>query len=104
MSSLLAGARALVMPSFVEGFGLPVVEALKQGVPVIASDVPVFREIAGDVPTFLDPMDRQAWVNAILDYTNDGLERRRQLAAASTFAAPSWRHQFNLVEGLFEIL
>ena len=104
MSRLLASARAMLMPSFVEGFGLPLVEALQQGIPVIASNLPVFREIAGNIPTYLDPNDRQAWVKAVLDYTIDGSERRRQLKAATEFRAPNWSNHFALVEGFLETL
>ena len=43
-------AQALLFPSFIEGYGLPLVEALELGVPVIASNLPVFREFAADVP------------------------------------------------------
>ena len=57
MLGWLDQARALLMPSFIEGFGIPVIEALQRGVPVIASDLPVFREIAGDIPLYLDPLD-----------------------------------------------
>jgi glycosyltransferase involved in cell wall biosynthesis len=45
---LMAGARAFVLPSLWEGFGLPILEAMTAGTPVIASDIPVFREIAGE--------------------------------------------------------
>lgn len=104
MSKLLAGARAILMPSFVEGFGLPVVEALQQRVPVIASDIPVFREIADVIPTYIDPHDRTAWANAAIDYTGDSAERQRQLAAASAYEAPDWRHHFASVDEFLETL
>jgi glycosyltransferase involved in cell wall biosynthesis len=98
LSQLLLGARAVLMPSFVEGYGLPLVEALGQGVPVIASDLPVFREISGEIPTYLDPFDRQAWTRAVLDYSDDGPERRRQMAALGSFSTPNWSKHFERVE------
>jgi glycosyltransferase involved in cell wall biosynthesis len=54
---LLAGARALVLPSFAEGFGLPVLEAQAAGTPVACSDLPAHREAAGDAAVFFDPAD-----------------------------------------------
>ncbi len=52
---LFHGARALVFPSHIEGFGFPVIEALRLGCPVITSTVPVLREIAGDAAHFVSP-------------------------------------------------
>lgn len=63
--SLMQGARALLFPSFAEGFGLPAVEAARAGVPVICSDIPVFREILGDYGLYCDPRDKECWVAAI---------------------------------------
>lgn len=48
-------ADVLIFASFVEGFGLPLVEGLQRGLPAIASDIPVFREVAGDFAEFFDP-------------------------------------------------
>jgi glycosyltransferase involved in cell wall biosynthesis len=48
-------ADALIFASFVEGFGLPLVEGLQRGLPAIASDIPVFREVAGDFAEYFDP-------------------------------------------------
>ena len=62
---LLAGARALLMPSFAEGFGLPVAEALAAKVPVIASNLEVFQEFGGDAPVYLDPLDGLGWLSAV---------------------------------------
>lgn len=55
--NLYTYARALVFPSFMEGFGLPALEALSLGCPVLASDIPIFHEILGDSATYFDPSD-----------------------------------------------
>lgn len=61
LSEILAGASALVAPSRSEGFDLPVIEALVAGVPVIASDIPVHREVLGENwPCFFAPGDAVA--------------------------------------------
>ncbi len=104
MGRLLDGARAMLMPSRAEGFGLPLIEALQLGVPVIASDLPVFREIAGDIPTYVDPQDRSAWAETIADYSANGAERRRQLDAISSYRAPTWSEHFALVETFLQTI
>jgi glycosyltransferase involved in cell wall biosynthesis len=98
LSGWVASARALLMPSFVEGFGLPVIEALQLGTPVIASDLPVYREIVGNFPTYLDPRNRVAWMNTIKAFMTDGPERRQDLARLSDYAAPTWNDHFTKVE------
>jgi glycosyltransferase involved in cell wall biosynthesis len=98
VASLLAGARALLMPSFAEGFGLPVVEALELGTPVIASDLPIFREIAGQIPTYVDPLDGPAWLAAVLDYLGDGPARRGQIDHIAKFEPPTWKGHFETVD------
>lgn len=52
---LFSRAKAFVFPSFAEGFGLPPLEAMAAGVPVICSDIPVFREVYGDAVRYADP-------------------------------------------------
>ena len=101
----LSGARALLFPSLVEGYGLPLVEALGANVPVIASDLPVFREIAGDRPQYLDPRNEAAWEDAILDYARDKSEgRAAQIARIGDFRPPSWSDHFARVEELLSSL
>ncbi|WP_059413224.1 glycosyltransferase family 4 protein [Cupriavidus basilensis] len=91
VAALLRGARALLMPSFAEGFGLPVAEALALGVPVIASDLPALRETGGGTPDYLDPMDGPAWLRAIRDYTPpDSPRRAAQLGRLAAWTAPTW--------------
>ena len=54
-AALLADAHGLIMPSLAEGFGVPIIEALAANTPVLCSDIPVFREVAGDLADYFDP-------------------------------------------------
>ena len=103
LSSWLQHAQALLFPSFAEGFGMPLTEALSLGLPVIASDLSVFREIAGDIPEYLDPLDGVGWKQMILAYADSAHPLRlAQLARLSGFAAPTWAAHFAQVEVLLE--
>jgi glycosyltransferase involved in cell wall biosynthesis len=62
---LYAGARALLMPSLDEGFGVPALEAMSAGVPVIASNRGALPEVVGDGGTLLDPTDREGFAAAM---------------------------------------
>ena len=62
---LMQGARAVLMPSFAEGYGLPVAEALSLGVPVMASDIPVFHEIANGQFIPVSPINGDAWIEKL---------------------------------------
>jgi glycosyltransferase involved in cell wall biosynthesis len=72
---LYAGATALVFPSRYEGFGMPVIEAMASGLPVLASDIPVTREVAGDAALFVPPLDAQGWARAMEQVIQDGRAR-----------------------------
>ena len=101
LGTWLKHAKALLFPSFTEGYGMPVAEALACGVPVIASDLAALREYAGDVPDYLDPLDGPAWHARILAYINDDSpERAQQLARITGFRAPTWEEHFEQVDGL----
>lgn len=101
----LGSARALLFPSLAEGFGFPLVEALGMGVPVIASDLPVFREIAGDGPDYLDPRGEKAWEQTILDYSQPASARRAaQLQRIEDFKRHLWPDHFARVEALLRSL
>lgn len=103
LSSWLFHAQALLFPSFIEGFGMPLVEALMLGVPVVASDLPVFREIAGDIPEYLDPIDGAGWRRLVLEYAqNDSLSRQAQCLRIKDYHAPTWAQHFDALETLLE--
>ena len=83
---LYQGAACLVQPSRFEGFGLPVLEAMACGVPVVAVDEPALREVAGDAAVFVDEDDLVAGVARALE------ERERLVAAGlERVEAFSWR-------------
>jgi glycosyltransferase involved in cell wall biosynthesis len=63
--ALYTGAELLALASTLEGFGLPLLEAMACGTPVVASDVAALREVGGDVPTFVPPTDEAAFARAI---------------------------------------
>ena len=88
----LAGARALLTPSFAEGFGLPIVEAHAMGVPVVASDIPAHREVGGPATTYLSPLDGIGWRDRILALTRDDALHRSAVAAIPT--PPTWQDHF----------
>ncbi len=101
LNAWMANAQALLFPSFVEGFGLPVVEALQLGVPVLAADLPVFREFAGGLPQYLDPLDANGWLAAVSDYQRpDCRQRARQVEALRGYRAPTWDAHFAAVDDL----
>jgi len=104
MAALLRNARALLLPSLAEGFGLPVVEALAHGVPVICSDLPALRESGGGIPDYLEPREEGIWRTVILDFLMDSPRRQAQLARLAPWRPPSWPEHFAIVERLIATL
>jgi glycosyltransferase involved in cell wall biosynthesis len=95
---LIAHAKALLMPSFAEGFGLPLIEALAVGTPVIASDLPAHRESAGDLAIYRDPTDESGWLNDICMFA-DGNGRAAEIRRRVSHYQPlTWREYFIRIE------
>jgi len=95
--ALYRGAVALVYPSLYEGFGLPLIEAMASGTPVLASHAASIPEVLGGAGLLLDPLDMSAWRDAIIRIVNDETLRRdlraRGLARAATY---SWQRTARL--------
>ncbi|QPF88765.1 glycosyltransferase family 4 protein [Bradyrhizobium commune] len=64
-AALIADAHGLIMPSFAEGFGIPIIEALAANTPVLCSDIAVFREVAGELADYFDPFAIESIVASI---------------------------------------
>ena len=91
LPSLVAGAEALVLASFDEGFGLPVLEAQAAGTPVACSDLPALREAAGGEAVFFDPHAPESIVRAVDGLLGDEAARARlRDAGLARAAAFTW--------------
>lgn len=84
--SLYASASMLVLPSFVEGFGMPAVEAMHAGAPVIASTGGALPEVVGDAGITVDPGDVAGFATAMERLLIDPVERARRIAAGREWA------------------
>ncbi len=98
VAALIAGARGLLFPSRAEGFGLPPLEAIALGRPVICSDLPIYREFLANIPVYLNSGDVYSWQQSIMrmaDEKQAGLASGERAEAAPRL--PTWTDHFNLV-------
>lgn len=99
LARLIANARALLMPSFAEGYGFPLVEALSLGTPVVATDAPVFREVTQGCAIYRDAIDGVGWREIIRKLTDSGsVESLEARDAAARFVKPDWSRYFETVD------
>lgn len=87
LADLVLGAAAMLSPSFVEGFGLPVLEANAMGVTAIVSDIAAHREISGPATILLPVDDECAWEQAILQIAPVGIRSRPAIPSNLTEGA-----------------
>jgi glycosyltransferase involved in cell wall biosynthesis len=97
VAALLQGARALLFPSLAEGYGLPPIEAMALGVPVLCAPLTVYHETMGDYPVYLDPSDSYPWLETIIRM---GRTEGKRGAHAGGMAIPTWADHFNRVLSL----
>lgn len=91
VAALIKGARAMLFPSLVEGFGLPPAEALALGTPTVVHDLPVYREILGNKAIYADARDMYSWLKIIISLAiDDGITQE-------VADLPTWDAHFNLV-------
>ena len=98
LANLLCGSNALLFPSFVEGFGLPALEAAQLGVPVFCSDLDTFKEVLGGSAVYLDPNSPAVWQAEITEslIASDSGQKTRILPE-NRAKIPTWESHFRHV-------
>ena len=100
-AELLAEARCAATASLDEGFGIPVIEAMAAGTPMVCSDIPIFAEVAGSAALLVEPRDASAFASAVLSLENDQTFNRVKDAGLAQAATFSWKKS---AQELFDVL
>jgi len=90
LTALYAGAACVIVPSLAEGFGFPIVEAQAAGAPVVCSDIPVFREVAGDAALFFDPRRPDALAARVAESLEPAIANRLRATGAANLSRFRW--------------
>jgi glycosyltransferase involved in cell wall biosynthesis len=105
LPGLYAGALAMAMPSLYEGFGLPCLEAMACGTPVVAADQGALPETCGDAALLVDPDDQEAVADAVMRAAGDSAVRERLATAGPERAARfTWDRSARLTDEAIEPL
>ena len=103
MMQYYRGAVALVFPSLLETFGHPLLEAMASGTPVIAADIPAFREVGAGAALYFSPQDPMALAEKIVQLRADQDATRMRVAEGRTrIASFSWKSSIDRLCGVFE--
>ena len=86
VAALLQKSVGLLFPSFAEGYGLPPVEAAALGAPVLVNDLPIYREVLGDIPVYANVSDRYLWRKEINRMAADHPSDQTRAEQAQRFA------------------
>lgn len=98
---LISEAAGFLFPSFTEGYGLPPIEAAALGTPVICNDLPIYREVLGDIPIYVNVSQGYLWAETIKRLANEQTTHTSGAKGAlDPFDPPSWDAHFKTVLSL----
>lgn len=98
ISYLYQKAKFLAFCSYTEGFGLPIIEAIGRGTPVIAADIPVSREVAGEYPVWFTQDDVEEFCERVREYDQDESRYRTCRERLKNYRAQTWDDTLNGVK------
>lgn len=98
LSYLYAHAKFVAFCSYTEGYGLPLIEAIHRGVPVLASDIPVSREVAGDYCIWFEQDNALELCEKVREYTADAGKYEALKKTFSGYKTVSWEESFEMLE------
>jgi len=102
LAHLYSFARAFVFPSQMEGFGLPALEALSYGCPLIVSDIPVFREIFDDFPIYVPVNDKEALTETLLSFSKKEFQKKKESGIQTLLSKYQWSSLAKQTLALYE--
>ena len=91
--ALIAGADGLIMPSFAEGFGVPIIEAFAANTPVLCSDIAVFHEVAGELADYFDPFSTESICASVTRVLSRQEEWREKIRGRRAELATRFGHE-----------
>lgn len=105
LKRVIRGAKAMLFPSFSEGWGMPLIETQAMGTPVICSDIPVFHEASSGLATFINPLDAITWQKTILDFSDPTKNVHDDaVKALGIYTPPQWEDHFIILDVLLDNL
>ena len=104
LAAVYRHAAVLALPSDREGFGLPVVEALRTGTAVVASDLAVLREVGGAAARYCPAGDVEAWTRTVADVIRRPMDAAERALRADWAASFTWRRYVDQMTGIYSLV
>lgn len=99
---LYRNAFCVAFPTFNEGFGLPIIESFQRGTPVLASDIPILREVGGDICDYFDPNSWKSFSDVCGEWMEDSGRYEAVREKVSQYQPVSWDEVTNKIESALE--